>query len=125
MRKWCIGLKTDSGNVGNLMITGILILAMMVVMLSFMDDVSLIQQKMEVDQLARRYILLMETTGGLYAEDAVNLQMELGALGVEEIDLEGTSFGGAGYGSKIVLRIRGKLGGKYAFENKKSSTAKH
>lgn len=115
----------ERGNVGNIMITGILILAMTVIMLAFLDDMRMIQQKAEVDQLARRYILRMETVGGLTPEDQEDLVQELTSRGVTEIDLEGTTLGAAGYGQKIVLRICGRLGGRYAFEEKRVSTAKY
>lgn len=115
----------QEGTVGNIMITGIFILAMAVVMLAFLDDMRLIQQKAEVDQLARRYILRMETVGGLTPEDREDLLRELSEQGVTEIDLAGTTTEAAGYGTKIVLQICGKLGGKYAFEEKRVSTAKY
>lgn len=117
--------RKDSGNVANIMVTGIFILSMMVVMLSFLENLQLIQQKAEVDQLARRYILRMETVGGLTAEDEARLKAELTALGVTGIDLSGTTFGVAGYGSGIELRISGFLGGTYEFEETRVSTAKH
>lgn len=119
------GQCRQEGNVGNIMITGIFILAMTVVMLAFLDDMCLIQQKAEVDQLARRYILRMETVGGLTPEDREDLLRELSEQGVTEIDLAGTTSEAAGYGAKIVLRICGKLGGKHAFEEKRVSTAKY
>ncbi len=118
-------LCLQEGSAGNIMITGIFILAMTVVMLAFLDDMWLIQQKAEVDQLARRYILRMETVGGLSPEDRENLLFELSEQGVTEIDLAGTTLGETGYGAKIVLQICGKLGGKYAFEEKRVSTAKY
>jgi hypothetical protein len=115
----------EQGTVANVMVTGICILAMSVVMLSFLNDMQLIQQKTEVDQLARRYILRMETTGGLLGEDREKLIDELSQQGVTEIDLSGTTMGETGYGARIVLRIRGMLGGKYGFEETRASTAKH
>ena len=115
----------DRGNVANIMVTGIFVLSMAVVMLSFLDDMKLIQQKTEVDQLARRYILRMETLGGLTAEDRALLEEELAAQGVTAIDLSGTTMGEAGYGGKIELKIRGLLGGKYEIEETRVSTAKH
>lgn len=115
----------DCGNVADIMVTGIFILSMMVVMLSFLENLQLIQQKAEVDQLARRYILHMETAGGLTTADEVLLREELESLGVTATDLSGTTMGMVGYGTKIELRIRGLLGGKYEFEETRVSTAKH
>ena len=110
---------------GNIMITGICMLAMAFLMMKFLDEMKLIQQKAEVSQLARRYILCMETTGGLLEEDREALERELSGLNVTEIDLSGTTFGPSGYGAKIILQIKGKLGGIYEFKEKKVSTAKY
>ena len=110
---------------GNIMITGICMLAMAFLMMKFLDEMKLIQQKAEVSQLARRYILCMETTGGLLEEDKEALERELSGLDVTEVDLSGTTFGPSGYGAKIVLQIRGKLGGIYEFKERKVSTAKY
>ncbi len=118
-------LPRDKGNVADIMVTGIFVLAMTVVMLSFLENIKLIQQKAEVDQLARRYILRMETVGGLLATDKELLEAELKACGVASVDLSGTTMGEAGYGARIELRIRGLLGGKYEIEETRVSTAKH
>lgn len=118
-------MKTDRGNVANIMVTGIFILAMLTIMLAFFDDVQLIRQKSEISQLARSYILRMETTGGLLTEDRDALLVELSEQGITEIDLSGTTLGEADYGERIVLQIRGRLEGKYAFEERRVSTAKN
>lgn len=109
----------------NIMVTGIFVLAMTVVMLAFLEDMRLIERKTEVNQLARRYILRMETTGGLSVEDRLELVRELEEQGVTGIDLTGTTMGEAGYGAKIVLQIRGLLGGRHEFEERRVSTAKY
>lgn len=117
--------QRDKGNVANIMVTGIFVLAMMVVMLSFLENLKLIHQKAEVDQIARRYILRMETVGGLIAEDEVLLREELQSFGVTDIDLTGTTMGSVGYGAPVRLRIAGILGGTNEFEEVRVSTAKH
>lgn len=117
--------KKDAGNIADIMVTGIFILSMAVVMLSFLENINMVRQKAEVDQLARQYILRMETVGGLLQEDRDKLQEALLLQGVTEIDLSGTTFGEAGYGEKITLQIKGLLGGKYEFEETRESTAKH
>ena len=107
------------------MITGIFILSMTVIMTTFMDDMKLVQQKMEVGQIARRYILRMETVGYLQSEDQASMLSELQEQGVTEVQLGMTTTQEVGYGGRIVLEIRGKLGGKYEFEEKRVSTAKY
>lgn len=110
---------------GNILITGIFMLAMTALMVRFLGEMQLIQTKAQVNQLARRYILCMETTGGLFPRDREALEQELSKLGVTELDLSGTTFEVSGYGAKIVLQIRGKLGGTYEFEERRVSTAKY
>ena len=117
--------RRASGNVGSMMATGLCLLAMTVVMLVFMDDVQLIQQKADVSQLARKYILRMETVGCLTAEDKAVLTAELLAAGVTEITYEGTTELTVGYGEPICLQIGGKLRGQHDFTEKRVSTAKN
>ena len=107
------------------MTAGICILAMTVVMLSYMECVSLIHGKTEVNQLARKYILRMETVGYLTAEDKTALCQELDSMGVTEIDLSGTTLSQTSYGAPIYLQISGKLKGEYVFEERRVSTAKN
>lgn len=107
------------------MITGICILAMTVVMLSYVENVSLLHQKTKVSQLARKYILRMETVGYLKPEDETALYGELETLGVTEISLEGTTVYAVDYGSPITLFVRGKLEGSYEFTEKRVSTSKN
>lgn len=118
-------LIRDNGNVADIMVTGIFILAMAVVMLSFLENIQMIQQKSDVDQIARRYILRMECEGGLTGEDRILLTEELARSGVTQINLEGTTIAEAGYGAAIELQIHGFLGGKYEFHETRVSTAKH
>lgn len=117
--------KKERGNVADIMTVGIFIMAMAAVMLSFLNCMALIRQKTEVSQLARKYILRMETVGGLQDGDRAALLQELQEQGITEIDLGGTTYGAAGYGEPIALEIRGKLGGSYGFSEKRVSTAKY
>lgn len=110
---------------GDLLAAGLCMLAMTVLLLSYMDNVQLIYQKTAVNQIARKYILRMETTGSLTASDQVLLVQELEAAGATELELEGSTLESVGYGNPVVLLIRGKLEGEYVFEEKRVSTAKY
>lgn len=118
-------MKKEKGNVGDLLAAGICILAMTVVMLAYLDNMRLIGQKTEVSQIARKYILRMETVGMLTEEDRTALCEELAAAGVTELGLEGTTLLRVEYGEPILLKIQGKLRGEYAFTENRMSTAKH
>lgn len=118
-------MKTEEGNVSQLMATGICILAMTVLMMAYMGNVSLIEQKMEVAQLSRKYILRMETTGYLTDADQTSLLQELANAGVTGVELAGSTLHEISYGAPITLHIKGYLEGKYEFEETRVSTAKN
>lgn len=105
--------------------TLLILLAMTVAMLSYMDVVGLVQDKMEISQLARRYILEMETVGCLDGAQEASLRENLERLDVTEVDLEGTTLTPAGYSEPIAIEIRGKIKGVYEFQEKRVSTSKN
>lgn len=118
-------MRKQKGNIGDFLISGLCILAMTVVMLSYMESVALIHQKAEVSQLARKYILRMETVGYLTPQDRTALCQELNTMGVTQVQLDGTTLNQVDYGTPITLVIGGRLEGRYAFRETRSSTAKN
>lgn len=136
------GIGREEGSAAELLTTGILVLAMTVLMASYLESVQMLSQKEEVNQLARKYILRMETVGYLTGEDRTSLERELARIGVIGIDLSGTTMSEAGYGNVIRLSIQGSLPGKsfvtegggmgspfqnklYPFQEIRTSTAKY
>lgn len=113
------------GNIGELLAVGLCALALTVVMLGYMDNVRLIGKKAEVGQLARCYLLKMETTGYLTTPDRIQLTGELENLGMTQISYEGSSMEPVGYGENVILQIHGRLGERYEIEEKRVSTAKN
>lgn len=107
------------------MAAGVCLLLMTILLVSYIDSVRLINDKAEINQIARKYILRMETEGVLTEMDRLALNKELAEVGVSDISLEGTTMVRVGYGEAITLHIRGKLGGTYVFEEKRVSTAKY
>lgn len=118
-------MKKEEGNIGDLMAAGVCILLMTILLVSYIDSIRLINDKAEVNQIARKYILRMETEGVLTESDRLALNKELAEVGVSDISLEGTTIVRVGYGEAITLHIRGKLEENYAFEEKRVSTAKY
>ncbi len=118
-------MKRERGNIGDMMAAGLCMLAMTAIMLVYMGNAGLVNKKAAVNQVARKYILRMETTGCLTEADRVVLLQELETLGLTEPELTGTTMNRVGYGQPIVLNIRGKLEGGYEVEEKRVSTAKH
>ena len=109
------GRKKEAGNVGEILTMGLCILALTAVMISYM----------EVGQLARCYLLKMETVGYLAAQDQTQLTAELENLGITGIDYEGSTLNPAGYGNDVVLQIHGRLEETYEIYEKRVSTAKN
>lgn len=118
-------MKKERGNAGDLLAAGLCMLAMTVVMLSYINNAGLISQKAEVSQIARKYILRMETVGRLTDADSFALKGELEAVGVAHPQLDGSTVWQVDFGEPIVLQIQGKLGNGYGFTEKRVSTAKH
>lgn len=100
-------------------------LMMSVLLISYIDNVHLMDDKAEINQIARKYILRMETVGMLTEPDKEALLTELGQVGAESVSLEGTTTYRTGYGNTVELHIRGKLRGTYDFDERRVSTAKH
>ncbi len=118
-------MKKENGNVGELMISGICLLALTVVMLAYLDSVGLIHQKTQVSQIARKYILRMETVGMLTDADRVAISSELQEVGITHLRFDGTTTSQVNYGEPIILQIQGRLENGYEFTEKRVSTAKH
>lgn len=117
-------MRKEKGNIGDMLAACVCMLAMTMLMVAYMGNVGVVFQKAAVAQLARKYILRMETVGELTEADRTALLQELDDLGASEIALEGTS-GRVSYGEPIELCIQGKLKGEYEFEEKRVSTAKN
>lgn len=67
-----------------------------------------ISDKWNMNQVAREYLLLMETEGYLTATDKTNLIQELEECGLYNISLTGTTTSEVDYGTRIYLKISGK-----------------
>lgn len=115
----------QEGSIGDLLSVGLCILTMLALMTAFMDCAGLVHKKTMISQTARSYILKMETEGYLSQAHEEELRRSLAAEGMTDIDLTGTTKEQMGYGSEIVLRIRGKIGDGHVVEEKRVSTAKN
>jgi len=93
------------------MTAGITVIAMAIVTMAAFHSMSLMLMKLEVSQVARKYILMMETKGCLMGEDRAHLLEELEDLGLEGIEITGTAQNPVGYGETIMLKIRAKTNG--------------
>lgn len=129
-------------SVTDAIMVGICILAMTIIMMAYMGSMQLLDSKAQISQVARKYILRMETVGYLTGNDRMLLSQELHQLGVSELDLTGSTMSQVDYGAPILLVIRGKISGQdiltegglfhtvfgtaeYEFEERRMSTAKN
>lgn len=80
--------------------------AITVMYLTYMSDYD---KRESADQIAREYILRMETQGYLSEEMKNNLISDLGDIGVKSINLQGTTMSKAAYGDEIVLMINADI----------------
>lgn len=115
----------DRGNIGDIMLTGIMMIAMVSVMVCFIDCVGLIQVKSSVGQIARKYLLIAETEGYINDSDRTEIVSELESAGLTCIDLGGTTFSEAGFGNTVTVSIKGKIRGTYEISEIRRSTAKY
>lgn len=87
----------------------IVIIAVSVILTAFIYLVQVMSCKEDIRQIARDYLLDMETTGYLTSAGRTSLLQELSDKGMESIDLLGTTQAEVGYGSDIVLSVQGRL----------------
>ena len=95
----------------------ICILAMYIVVTAYFYCSDLLLRKGQVSQVARCYILKMETVGCLTEGDKNRMLAELQSIGLQGIDLTGSTMNPVEYGDSVILHIRGKIQGKMWGEN--------
>lgn len=115
----------SKGNVGDVMTTGIMLLAMAYLMIVFMDCIEILRTREDISQTIRRYMLIAETKGYLDDSDRQELTESLADLGMSDIDLSGTTTERAGFGNIVSIRVSGMLDGKYEINEARASTAKY
>lgn len=95
----------------------ICILAMSIVVTAYFYCSDLLLRKGQVSQVARCYILKMETLGCLTEADKNQMLAELQSIGLQGIDLTGSTMHPVEYGDSVILHIRGKMQGRMWGEN--------
>lgn len=101
--------RKDQGNVMHLIpaICCCVVVALMIVV--FSSWMANIDKKNNIDLVARKYILRMETKGYLDNADQSSLQTELNGEGCSGVDLAGSTIAKVDYGDEIVLNITGQM----------------
>lgn len=99
--------RKDNGILEQFLPALVVIVLLAVLWTGSMISASNIDRSSDIKQVARMYLLRMETDGCLTEENKVLLLSDLKKLDMEQIDLSGTSFANVGYGNPIRLVIRG------------------
>ena len=99
--------RKDKGMLDQFLPAIVVIVLLAVLWTGSMVTASNINRSNAIHQVARTYLLRMESDGYLTEENRNLLLAELEALDMEQIDLTGTSFTSVGYGNQIRLVIRG------------------
>lgn len=101
--------KKDKGMLDQFLPAIVVIVLLAVLWTGSMITASNINRSNDIQQVARTYLLQMETDGYLTEENTGLLLNDLAALDMINIDLTGTSFTDVGYGNQVRLVIRGKV----------------
>ena len=101
--------KNDIGMLDQFLPAIVVIVLLAVLWTGSMITASNINRSNDIQQVARTYLLQMETDGYLTEENKGLLLNDLAALDMVNIDLTGTSFTDVGYGNQVRLVIRGKV----------------
>lgn len=107
----------QEGSVMDFLSVCICILAMSIVLTVYLSCTDLLSRKGQISQVARCYMLKMETVGYLTEGDRSAMLAELQTIGLQGIDLAGSTVIPVEYGDTIILQIRGKLQGRIWREN--------
>lgn len=101
--------KRKSGSVDKilpLIMTLVVISILLVIFVNWSGDFN---KKDRIDLVCRQYLLKMESKGYLNQSDKNNLINSLNEIGVNDVDLTGTTISEVQYGDKIVLLVKGRL----------------
>lgn len=115
----------DKGGFYDFLIQCMLTLFICILIVVCFDYMKIVGTKQSCDQIARAYILRMESVGYLTDAEINQMKSELAELGITNISTAGTTTASnpAGYGERITLQFSGKYG-EYTVNEKRISTTK-
>ncbi len=102
-------MKKDKGNLIRIFPAIFTVAAVAVMIVFYTGWMANVSRKDEVKQVARSYILSMETEGYLSSAMENSLMNDLASKGLENIDLAGTTRTEVSYGNAVFLCIKGDL----------------
>lgn len=97
--------KKQKGAIDSFLYVIVTITVLLVFVVALLPCFRILQARNDINQIARRYLLIMETEGYLPGEEENQLRKELLALpGVQQVVIHpGTTLSMAGYGEEVVL----------------------
>ena len=107
--------KKHKGNVGDIIGSIICIFFMFVILTTCINATRLMSLKTNIDRVARKSMLTLETKGQLTPEEIAAMEAEVQALGFETVNIT-VNDGNTEkvlYGETVAIRIQGQTSGKY------------
>ena len=102
-------MKKRKGSIVDILPSMIMVIAAVMLFMVFFDLYQILSLNEDVKQIARKYLLTMETMGYLDPANQTTLVQELSDLQVADIDLTGSTMSDAEYGNAVYLQISCKL----------------
>ncbi|MFI3238103.1 MAG: hypothetical protein R3Y47_08785 [Lachnospiraceae bacterium] len=99
--------RKDQGFIHQILPVFFSIVVVLCIVIMSGEWMSVIRRRDEINQVARSYLLKMESTGYLQEEDKDDLLSLLGDMNISNIDLSGTTLSSVSYGDHIYLCIEG------------------
>lgn len=96
------------GSIFNILPVFLGIIAITILSLMYLHFVRDMDKREQAEQIARQYMLEMESTGYMTEEAQEGLISRLHDIGINNINLSGTTMEDAGYGNEITLVINAK-----------------
>ncbi len=102
-------MKKSKGSVDEVFAGMLVLIVISILLMAYLNIMELVNRREDISQIARQYILRMETVGYLKPADRTTMEQALADMGMKAISLEGTSFSDVGYGNPVILMIQGEL----------------
>lgn len=102
-------MKKRKGSIVDILPSMIMVIAAVMLIMVFFDLYQILSLNEDVKQIARKYMLTMETMGYLDPANQTTLVQELSDLQVTDIDLTGSTMSDAEYGNAVYLQTSCKL----------------
>lgn len=98
--------QTEEGNIIDQLGSIIVMVFIFAMILANAAYGSSVQKRLNIDNVAKTYLYIMEQNGYLSEEDETNMTNELASLGVSVVSFEGTTKTQVAYGDRVTLQCK-------------------